>query len=166
MTEGRRKEFSKFRAFSDPATREKIPDPQAESTFNNSKLVWDEVNNKGNIRHLDHRDHCLSRTNTNGGRQIQVTAIAQMESVKEDKRHKYAWPILASLKVSPNFVTGHVQTLKLYKALLQLRNTEPALATADKSSMEACAVDDQSIVLVRKQAIAGTIFNTSHLILE
>ena len=38
VTEGRRREFGKFKAFNDPAIREKIPDPQAESTFTNSKL--------------------------------------------------------------------------------------------------------------------------------
>jgi len=42
VTEGRRREFSKFKAFSDPETREKIPDPQAIQTFNNSKLNWKE----------------------------------------------------------------------------------------------------------------------------
>ncbi len=42
VTEGRRKEFGRFSAFSDPATRERIPDPQAESTFLASKLRWDE----------------------------------------------------------------------------------------------------------------------------
>jgi maltooligosyltrehalose trehalohydrolase len=42
VTEGRRKEFGKFSAFADPAVREKIPDPQAESTFAASKLRWDE----------------------------------------------------------------------------------------------------------------------------
>eukprot|EP01111_Echinosteliopsis_oligospora_P018358 TRINITY_DN836_c0_g1_i1.p1 TRINITY_DN836_c0_g1~~TRINITY_DN836_c0_g1_i1.p1 ORF type:complete len:637 (+),score=219.24 TRINITY_DN836_c0_g1_i1:170-2080(+) len=42
VTEGRRKEFGKFKAFNDPATQAKIPDPQAESTFNNSKLEWTE----------------------------------------------------------------------------------------------------------------------------
>src|SRR5207302_1405895 len=33
VTEGRRTEFKSFSAFSDPKTRERIPDPQAESTF-------------------------------------------------------------------------------------------------------------------------------------
>jgi maltooligosyltrehalose trehalohydrolase len=42
VTEGRRKEFGKFSAFADPAVREKIPDPQAATTFANSKLRWDE----------------------------------------------------------------------------------------------------------------------------
>ena len=38
VTEGRRQEFSGFRAFSDDEARESIPDPQAESTFTASKL--------------------------------------------------------------------------------------------------------------------------------
>ncbi len=42
VTEGRRREFRHFAAFSDPEARAKIPDPQALSTFLASKLVWDE----------------------------------------------------------------------------------------------------------------------------
>ncbi|MBY0527289.1 MAG: malto-oligosyltrehalose trehalohydrolase [Gemmataceae bacterium] len=42
VTEGRRREFQHFSAFSDPKKREKIPDPQARSTFEASKLNWDE----------------------------------------------------------------------------------------------------------------------------
>jgi maltooligosyltrehalose trehalohydrolase len=38
VTEGRRREFSAFSAFADPATRERIPDPQAVETFRASKL--------------------------------------------------------------------------------------------------------------------------------
>jgi maltooligosyltrehalose trehalohydrolase len=43
VTEGRRKEFGKFSAFGDPAVRERIPDPQAPSTFESSRLRWDEA---------------------------------------------------------------------------------------------------------------------------
>jgi maltooligosyltrehalose trehalohydrolase len=43
VTEGRRREFKAFSAFADPATREKIPDPQSESTFLRSKLPLDET---------------------------------------------------------------------------------------------------------------------------
>jgi maltooligosyltrehalose trehalohydrolase len=42
VTEGRRREFGAFPAFADPAARERIPDPQAESTFERSRLRWDE----------------------------------------------------------------------------------------------------------------------------
>lgn len=42
ISAGRREEFRSFRAFADPQVRAKIPDPQAESTFLASKLVWAE----------------------------------------------------------------------------------------------------------------------------
>jgi maltooligosyltrehalose trehalohydrolase len=42
VTEGRRKEFADFPEFSDPAARERIPDPQAPSTFEASRLRWAE----------------------------------------------------------------------------------------------------------------------------
>jgi maltooligosyltrehalose trehalohydrolase len=37
VREGRRKEFAKFEAFADPAARERIPDPNARSTFDQSR---------------------------------------------------------------------------------------------------------------------------------
>ncbi|MGE0544564.1 MAG: malto-oligosyltrehalose trehalohydrolase, partial [Dehalococcoidia bacterium] len=42
VTAGRRNEFAGFSAFSDPAMRAQIPDPQAESTYLRSKLDWHE----------------------------------------------------------------------------------------------------------------------------
>ena len=43
VTDGRRKEFSRFAAFADPAARERIPDPQAANTFEESLLRWKEL---------------------------------------------------------------------------------------------------------------------------
>jgi malto-oligosyltrehalose trehalohydrolase len=40
VRKGRREEFARFAAFRDPAVREKIPDPLAESTFQASVLDW------------------------------------------------------------------------------------------------------------------------------
>lgn len=42
VTEGRRTEFSRFEAFAHEETRARIPDPQAASTFEASRLKWDE----------------------------------------------------------------------------------------------------------------------------
>jgi maltooligosyltrehalose trehalohydrolase len=42
VTEGRRREFAAFPEFSDAATRERIPDPQAPETFERSRLDWAE----------------------------------------------------------------------------------------------------------------------------
>ena len=43
VTEGRRKEFAGFAAFADPSKVATIPDPQAEATFQASKLRWEEA---------------------------------------------------------------------------------------------------------------------------
>ena len=43
VTEGRREEFRSFAAFRDPTAREKIPDPQREEAYLQSKLRWDEI---------------------------------------------------------------------------------------------------------------------------
>ncbi len=43
VTEGRRREFAGFSGFSDPASRERIPDPNAEETFEKSFLDWGDL---------------------------------------------------------------------------------------------------------------------------
>jgi maltooligosyltrehalose trehalohydrolase len=42
VSAGRRREFERFPAFASAGATEKIPDPQAEATFERSKLRWDE----------------------------------------------------------------------------------------------------------------------------
>jgi maltooligosyltrehalose trehalohydrolase len=42
VTAGRRAEFSRFRAFADPQAQALIPDPQAETTWASSRLLWEE----------------------------------------------------------------------------------------------------------------------------
>jgi malto-oligosyltrehalose trehalohydrolase len=43
VRQGRRAEFARFPHFSDPASRMRIPDPQADTTFAAAKLPWDEM---------------------------------------------------------------------------------------------------------------------------
>ncbi len=43
VREGRRREFAAFARFREPAARERIPDPGAQSTFLRSKLAWQEI---------------------------------------------------------------------------------------------------------------------------
>jgi maltooligosyltrehalose trehalohydrolase len=42
VTEGRRREFRHFSSYNDPHIRTRIPDPQADSTFQAAKLDWEE----------------------------------------------------------------------------------------------------------------------------
>jgi len=50
VREGRRREFSRFAAFSDPSLRDRISDPNAMSSFLDSKLDWSKLD------HPPHRD--------------------------------------------------------------------------------------------------------------
>ena len=50
VTEGRRREFARFPAFADPASRARIPDPQDEATVLRSTLDW------GALARAGHRD--------------------------------------------------------------------------------------------------------------
>jgi maltooligosyltrehalose trehalohydrolase len=54
VARGRREEFKGFRAFRDEAARALIPDPQAESTFIDSKLRWEEREQGEHARILGH----------------------------------------------------------------------------------------------------------------
>lgn len=42
VTQGRRAEFGRFARFADPAVRDRIPDPNADRSFDDSRLDWDE----------------------------------------------------------------------------------------------------------------------------
>lgn len=61
VTEGRRREFSGFQLFDDPALRESIPDPQSESTFTGSKLRWEEREQNSGVQELYSRMLALRR---------------------------------------------------------------------------------------------------------
>ena len=52
VTDGRRREFQNFSAFADRKQREKIPDPQAATTFTNSKLRWEELHEEQHAQML------------------------------------------------------------------------------------------------------------------
>ncbi len=95
VTEGRRREFRHFLAFVDPVARERIPDPQAPSTFAASRLDWSE------------RDR-----------------------------------------------EPHASSLRLYRALLALRRSEPGLCPGGHAPYKAVALDDDSLLL-RRNASSG-----------
>jgi maltooligosyltrehalose trehalohydrolase len=104
LTEGRRKEFAHFSHFSDPLAREKIPNPQAQSTFLASRLIW-------------------------------------QESQREP----------------------HAAVFRLHQALLQLRQTDPALRSATTGSFTAEALDDGTVLLLRAAREGPTLLAVCRL---
>lgn len=53
VTNGRRAEFARFAAFSDPAVRERIPDPNADATFAASRIDWCAIEEPAHREWLD-----------------------------------------------------------------------------------------------------------------
>ena len=90
VTEGRRHEFRHFAAFVDHEAREAIPDPQAESSFLDSKLDWSEI-------------------------------------LREP----------------------HASILRLYRSLIRLRGSEPALRDAVPGSYRASVLSERTLLLRR-----------------
>jgi maltooligosyltrehalose trehalohydrolase len=64
ITEGRRKEFASIPGFADPETRDQIPDPQKEETFQSSKLIWDELGKSEHSGTFQLYQECLRLRNT------------------------------------------------------------------------------------------------------
>ncbi|WP_031555193.1 malto-oligosyltrehalose trehalohydrolase [Parvularcula oceani] len=60
VREGRRREFSRFERFADPAARELIPDPNAEDTFLAAKLDWQEIGRHVHQDRLDLFRHLIA----------------------------------------------------------------------------------------------------------
>ena len=64
VRDGRRKEFSRFAAFQDPERRERIPDPNAPTTFEQSRPVLSEASEGSHAETLAlHRDLLVIRRN-------------------------------------------------------------------------------------------------------
>jgi maltooligosyltrehalose trehalohydrolase len=71
IAEGRRNEFRHFKAFVEPAMRERIPDPQADETFRSSRLDWGECERQPHrgtwelyrsLLHLRHAEPALGKS--------------------------------------------------------------------------------------------------------
>ncbi len=60
VTEGRRSEFAKFPEFSNPETRDKIPDPCTQKTFDQSKLIWSDLKKSQHHAHFEFTKSLLS----------------------------------------------------------------------------------------------------------
>jgi maltooligosyltrehalose trehalohydrolase len=90
VTEGRRNEFKAFAAFTNPAARERIPDPQAKDTFLRSKLRWEE---------------------------------------RDDPPHRGIYA--------------------LYRELLAMRRSHPALRSSDRKHFTASAINEHALALRR-----------------
>ncbi len=77
VTEGRRKEFSKFAAFADPALRDLIPDPQSHKSFEASRLCWEERTREphASVARLYQRLLAIRKALTPSDKPVEITEL-------------------------------------------------------------------------------------------
>jgi maltooligosyltrehalose trehalohydrolase len=64
VRDGRRGEFKRFKAFSDPEMSQKIPDPTDRSTFEHSRIEWSEIDGSPHREVLSQTRHLLDLRRT------------------------------------------------------------------------------------------------------
>jgi len=94
VTEGRRREFRAFREFADEESRTRIPDPQAVSTFEASRLIWDEASREphAGVRRLHQALLALRRPGAPLARADHAAARALDEDTVEVSRGAMGTP--------------------------------------------------------------------------
>jgi len=94
VTEGRRREFRAFPEFADEESRARIPDPQAISTFEASRLNWDEASGEphAGVRRLHQAVLALRRPGAPLARADDATARALDEDTLEVLRGAMGTP--------------------------------------------------------------------------
>jgi malto-oligosyltrehalose trehalohydrolase len=125
VANGRREEFRKFKRFSDPAVRVRIPDPNAEETFLGSKLDWDSL-----LRPRSQQWLGLYRNLLHLRREYVLPLIPHLQvgkatfSVIGKRAIKVFWPfdgggalgLLANLNSEPVFGVGEPEGTGFYTA--------------------------------------------------
>ncbi|MFW5832556.1 MAG: malto-oligosyltrehalose trehalohydrolase [Pseudomonadota bacterium] len=80
VREGRRREFRRFAAFADPAARARIPDPNAASTFEASRLDWEALADPLHASWLARTRELLARR-----REVTVPLLGRIEGAEAER---------------------------------------------------------------------------------
>jgi maltooligosyltrehalose trehalohydrolase len=122
VTEGRRNEFARFARFNDPTQRERIPDPNAVTTFESSRLDWGkldrpphqewlsfyrkllELRRKHIVPHVSSDEQVKADYKTSGERVL----TAHWQFAGEDHSHLYLLANLGESAARVNFPAGQI----------------------------------------------------------
>jgi maltooligosyltrehalose trehalohydrolase len=105
VREGRRAEFSRFRAFADERARERIPDPNACSTFEMSRLDWSEREREPHSTMLAHVQGLLRIRRERISPRIEQVAPGRATHEVRGAALHVRWPLRdgATLSMHANF---------------------------------------------------------------
>jgi maltooligosyltrehalose trehalohydrolase len=162
VTEGRRREFARFAAFSNPSARASIPDPQAPRTFADSHLRWDELTSEPHasvrrlyrmLLHLRHSHPALSEPGTSGD----LDLIALDSNVIVLRRSAAGQSLLAIIRLhgsggvtlDPSIYAPQQGTHREWRVLLTTDDSDDAAAaiTADPARLTFEFANEGAIVL-------------------
>lgn len=131
VTKGRRTEFSRFSAFSDPATRERIPDPQSEGTFRASKLRWEENTREphASVARLYRRLLSLRKTLMPSGKPADIVALSE-HCLQVRRTELNGTELLIVVRL---FGAGHENILGIRRESTQKADWDVVLTTEDPS---------------------------------
>ncbi|HZA93338.1 MAG TPA: DUF3459 domain-containing protein, partial [Gemmatimonadales bacterium] len=109
VREGRRGEFKRFKAFTDPEMSQRIPDPTDRATFERSKIDWSEIDQPPYQQILSSTRHLLSL------RQTEIVPLLKSEyggsqyTISNEKSLDLTWRFSAgTLRLLANFGGGIV----------------------------------------------------------
>jgi len=167
VTAGRRQEFAAFKAFSDPAARARIPDPQADATFLASKLQWKERADETHAAVLRLYRSCLSlRRNARGFRPTErawetqklKSGAGAMRIKHSDAEYLVVFELLRGQSSTP--VRDSLPELPTgQRWSLLLSSEEPRFgghgSGFDKAAQECSFTTAETLVLTNSPAVAG-----------
>lgn len=112
ITNGRRNEFAQFRAFASEEARASIPDPNAESTFERSRLHWEERSSSAHLQSLQFTQALLRLRHERIVPLISLVATGQSSFIVDDRLLSVRWPLVDArvLSLRVNFSASPLNT--------------------------------------------------------
>jgi len=127
VTEGRRSEFAKFAQFNSPQAQAQIPDPSSPTTFANSKLDWDSLEQPAHREWLQFYRHLLSVRQREIVPRIRCITPGNADyKTYGGKALSVSWPLLGGggLSVRANFSEETIRMLGT-RADVRVLHSEP-----------------------------------------
>jgi maltooligosyltrehalose trehalohydrolase len=129
VTKGRRNEFARFAKFNSPDARESIPDPNAESTFTQSKLDWNSLHIKTHAEWFRLYRELLTIRQNEVVPHLGSACRVQCKAPQEQQRHlSIDWRFAdgAQLQLQANLGSEILMTIEQCRPLIYASNRAAA----------------------------------------
>jgi maltooligosyltrehalose trehalohydrolase len=143
VTNGRRSEFARFARFNSPDVRESIPDPNADSSYLQSKLNWDNLRDKVHAEWLNLYCRLLAIRQSKIVPHLGKSCVSRCE-VSQDRKNKISVDWIfedgAQLELRANLGNEAVPIAEEHRALLLYASTAEAATAFENGSLPPLSV--------------------------